>query len=85
MQFCCRPDVAEVELLLWLCYIALQMKGTPSRLLSIWQVSTQSILRPALWEAKKQLAFHTSLTANRDHLLQRPWKRSVFAGLIWLK
>ncbi|MGG6837459.1 UNVERIFIED_CONTAM: hypothetical protein KB577_11125, partial [Streptococcus canis] len=84
-QFLCRPDVAEVELLLWVCYIALELKGTTCRLLSKGRVGPQSILLPALWEAKKQLALHSALTAYREHLLQRPVKRSFFAGLIWLK
>uniref|UniRef100_A0A914S616 Uncharacterized protein n=1 Tax=Parascaris equorum TaxID=6256 RepID=A0A914S616_PAREQ len=47
------------------------------------RVGPQSIFLPALWEAKKQLALHSVLTAYREHLLQRPVKRSFFAGLIW--
>ena len=85
MQFLCRPDLAEVELLLWVCYIGLELKGTTRSLLSKGRVGPQSILLPSLWEAEKQLALQTSLTANREHLLQRPVKRSFFAGLIWLR
>ena len=85
MQFLCRPDLAEAELLLWVCYIALEQKGTTSRLLSKGRVGPQSIFLPALWEAKKPLALHSALTAYWEHLFQRPVKRSFFAGLIWLK
>ncbi|WP_206696050.1 hypothetical protein, partial [Streptococcus pseudopneumoniae] len=84
-QFLCRPDLAEVGLLLWVCYFALELKGTTCSLLSKGRVGPQSILLPALWEAKKQLALHSALTAYREHLFQRPVKRSFFAGLIWLK
>ncbi|MCY7168885.1 hypothetical protein MK528_11035, partial [Streptococcus gordonii] len=84
-QFLCRPDLAEVGLLLWVCYFALELKGTTCRLLSKGRVGPHSILLPALWEAKKQLALHSALTAYREHLFQRPVKRSFFAGLIWLK
>ncbi|RXW85490.1 hypothetical protein CYQ61_12825, partial [Enterococcus faecium] len=49
------------------------------------RVGPQSILLPALSEAKKQLAQQSALTAYREHLFQRPVKRSFFAGLIWLK
>ena len=84
MQFLCRPDLAEAELLLWVCYIALQLQGTTC-ILSEGRVGPQIILLPALWEAKKQLTLHCALTAYREHLLQRPVKRSFFAGLIWLK
>ena len=85
MQFLYRPDPAEVELLLWVCYIALELKGTTCSLLSKGRVRPQSILLPALWEAKKQLALHSALAAYREHLFQRPVKRSFFTGLIWLK
>ena len=85
MHFHCRPDLAEVELLLWVCHIALELKGTTCSLLYKGRVGAQSILLPALWEAKKQLALHSALTAYREHLLQRPVKRSFIAGLIWLK
>ncbi|PWG19713.1 hypothetical protein DF279_16085, partial [Listeria monocytogenes] len=64
---------------------ALELKGTTCRLLSKGRVGPHSILLPALWEAKKQLALHSALTAYREHLFQRPVKRSFFAGLIWLK
>ncbi|WP_206688747.1 hypothetical protein, partial [Streptococcus pseudopneumoniae] len=65
-------------------------KGPPPELHNVdaWDPPlcfTTSILLPALWEAKKQLALHSALTAYREHLLQRPVKRSFFAGLIWLK
>ena len=85
MQFLGRPDLAEVELLPWVCHIALELKGTTCRLLNKGRVGPHSILLPALWEAKKQLALHSALTAYLEHLFQRPVKRSVFAGLIWLK
>ena len=84
-QFIPSPDLAEVELLLWVCHMALELKGTMCWLLSKGRVGPQSLLLPALWEAKKQLALRTSLTANREHLLQRPEKCSFFAGLISLK
>ena len=79
------PDLAEVELLLWGCYFALELQGTKCCHLSKGRVGTRSILLPALWEAKKQPALHSALTAYREHLFQRPVKRSFFAGLIWLK
>ena len=85
MQFLCRPVLAEVELLLWVSSIALELKGTTYRLLSKGRVGPQTILLPALWEAKKQLALHSALTLYREHLFQRPVKRSFFAGLIWMK
>ena len=84
-QFIPSPDLAEVELLIWVCHMALELKGTTCRFLSEGRVGPHSILLPALWEAKKQLAMHSALTAYREHLLQRPVKRSSFAGLIWLK
>ena len=84
-QFLCRPDLADVELLLWVSYIALQLQGTKRCLLSQRRVGPQCILLPARWKAKKQLALHSALTAYREHLLERPVKRSFFAGLIWLK
>ena len=84
-QFLCRPDLAEVGLLLCVSYIALELKGTMCSLLSNGRVGTQRILLPALWQAKKQLTPHTALTAYREHLLQRPLKRRFFAGLFWLK
>ena len=82
MQFLCRPDLAEVQHLLWVSSIALELKGTTYRLLSKGRVGPHGILLPAIWEAKKQLALHSTLTAYREHLLQRPVKRSLFAGLI---
>ena len=85
MKFLYRPDLAEVEFLLLVCYIALELKGTTCSLLSKGRVGPQSILLPALWEAEKQLSLHSSLTAYREHLLQMPVKRSFFAGVIWLK
>ncbi|MBH0334599.1 hypothetical protein BM86_03425, partial [Bacillus thuringiensis] len=51
--------------------------------LSIGADGPQSILLPALWEAKKLVALHSALTAYREHLLQGHVKRSVFAGLTW--
>ena len=78
-------DLAEVELLLCVFFIALELQGTKPRLVSKGGVRSQSILLPALWEAKKQLALHSALTAYRDHHLQRTVTRSSFAGLIWLK
>src|SRR3712207_1321401 len=45
----------------------------------------QSVWLPALWEAKKQLAPHSALPAYRQHLLQRPGKRSCFPDLISLE
>ena len=77
--------MAEVELLLWVCRIDLELKVTTYRLLKEGRGGTQSILLPALWEAKKQLALHSALTGYREHLLQRPVKRSFFACVIWLK
>ena len=71
--------------MLWVCYIALELKGTTCGLNSKGRLGPESILLPALWEAKKQLDLHSVLTAYREHLLQRPVKRSFFAGLIWLK
>ncbi len=85
MQFLCRPDLAEVDLLLWVRYMALQLNDTTCRFLSKVRVGPHSLLLPALWEVKEQLALHSALTAYREHLFQRPVKRSFFAGLIWLK
>ena len=85
MQFLCSPELAEVELLLWVCHIALRLKATWCCLLSKGRVGPQRILLPALWEAKKQLALHSALTPYREHLLERPVKRSSFARLICLK
>src|SRR3712207_157817 len=45
----------------------------------------QSVWLPALWEAKKQVAPHSALTAYREHLLQRPGIRSCFPDLISLE
>ena len=84
-QFLCRPDLAEVELLLWVCYIALELQGTKPCLVSKGGETPLSILLPALWEAKRQLARHRALTSYREYLLQGPMKRSFFAGLIWVK
>ena len=84
-QLLCRPDLAEVELPRWVCYIAIQLQGTKCCLLKKGADGPQSIFVPALLEAKKQIALHSALTAYREHLLQRPVKRSFFAGLIWLK
>ena len=66
-QFLPSPDVAEVELLLWVCYIALELKGTTRSLLSKGRVGPQSILLSALWEAKKQLAL-TVLLQPRENI-----------------
>ena len=77
--------MAEVELLHWVCYIALELKGTTCSLLSKGRVGAQSILLPALWEAKKQLAQHSALTAYREHLVERLVTRRFYAGLIGLK
>ena len=85
MQFLCWPDLAAVELLLCVCYIALELLGTKPCLVSRGEDRPQSSLLPALWEAKTQLARHSALTAYLKHLLQRPVKRSFFAGLIWVK
>ena len=81
-QFHCRPDLAEVDLRLWVCSIALELKGTTCSLLSKGRVGARSILLPALWEPKKHLALHSALTAYREHLFQKPVKRSFFLGLI---
>ena len=35
-QFLCRTDLVAVETLLWVCYIALEQKGTMCSLLSKW-------------------------------------------------
>ena len=43
MQFLGRPDLAEADLLLWVCYIALELKGTTCRLLSKGRVGPHSI------------------------------------------
>ena len=75
----------KVELILWVLFIDLELLRTRPCLVSKGGERPQSILLPALWEAKKQLALHSALTAYREHLLQRPVKRSSFAGLIWLK
>ena len=68
-----------------MCHIALELKGTTCSLLPKERVGAQSIMLPALWEAEKQLALHTAIAAYQEHLLQRPVKRSFYAGLIWLK
>ena len=70
-QFLCRPDLGEVELQLWVCYIAVELKGSRPCLVSKVGERPQSILLPALWEAKKQLALHTALTAYWEHLLKK--------------
>ncbi|KMT45924.1 hypothetical protein AC070_06335, partial [Fannyhessea vaginae] len=54
-QFLCRPDLAEVELLLWVCYIALELKAQCAVVLSKGRVGPQSILLPALWEPRNNL------------------------------
>ncbi|MBH0334118.1 hypothetical protein BM86_00830, partial [Bacillus thuringiensis] len=62
-QFLGRPYLAEVELLLWVCSIGLELKGPKVGLVGKGAGSPQSILLPALWEAKKQLALPSALTA----------------------
>ena len=74
-----------MELLLWMCHIDLELKGTTCRLLKKGRGGTQSIMLPAHLEAEKQLALHSGLTTYREHFLQMPVKRSFLAGLIWLK
>ncbi|MBG9498430.1 hypothetical protein ABE44_04540 [Bacillus thuringiensis] len=84
-QFLGRPDLAEVELLLWACYFGLELPGPKGRLVSKGAESPQSILLPNLWEAKKQLALHSALTAYRQRDRERPVRRSFLEGLIWLR
>ncbi|MBG9498647.1 hypothetical protein ABE44_05770, partial [Bacillus thuringiensis] len=60
-QFLGRPDLAEVGLLLWVCSIGLELKGPKVALVGKGAGSPQSILLPALWEAKKQMALPSAL------------------------
>uniref|UniRef100_A0A914S6L1 Transmembrane protein n=1 Tax=Parascaris equorum TaxID=6256 RepID=A0A914S6L1_PAREQ len=73
-----RPDLAEVELLLCVCYIALELKGTARP-----DLAEVGLL---LWVCYFALELKGTqrlipLTAYREHLFQRPVKRSFFAGL----
>ena len=84
-QFLPSPDLAEVELLL--CRVLHGARAARHKVLPCFHKGRQvpQVQIPALSAAKKQLALHSALTAYREHLLQRPVKRSFFAGLIWLK
>ncbi|MBG9498454.1 hypothetical protein ABE44_04670, partial [Bacillus thuringiensis] len=79
-QFLGRPYLAEVELLLWVCSIGLELPGPKVGLVCKGDERPQSILLPALREAKKHLALPSALTAYREHLLPRPVKRSLLVA-----
>ena len=84
-QFLPSPDVAEVELLL--CRVLHGARAARHKVLPCFHKGRQvpQVQLPALSAAKKQLALHSALTAYREHLFQRPVKRSFFAGLTWVK
>ena len=81
----CGKKTALCDFLLWVCYIVVELKVTKCCLPSKGPEGPQSILPTGFWEAKRKFALHSALTAYQEHLLQRPLKRSFFAGLIWLK
>jgi len=66
-------------------YMGLELKGRKSSLVSSRAERPHSVRLPALWAAEKQLALHCCFTAYREHVLQRPVKRSFFPDLISLK
>ena len=66
-------------------YMGLELKGRKSSLVSSRAERPHSVRLPALWVAEKQLALHCCFTAYREHVLQRPVKRSFFPDLISLK
>ena len=66
-------------------YMGLELKGRKSSLVSSRAERPHIVRIPALWVAEKQLALHCCFTAYREHVLQRPVKRSFFPDLISLK
>ena len=63
-------------------YFALELQGTKSCLGSSRGDRPTQRLTSSSWEAKKQLALHSALTASREHLLYRPVKCSFIPALI---
>ena len=84
-QFLPSLDLAEVELLL--CRVLRCPRVARQNVLHCFLKAgkPESILLPAGLEAKKQLTLHSALRAYREHLLQRPVKRTFFPSLISLK
>ena len=66
-------------------YIALEVEVTKCSVIASKEDKPQTVLLPALWEAKKQLTLHSALTAYREHLSEMPVKRSFFPALDSLK
>ena len=66
-------------------YIALDVEVTKRWITASTGDKPQTVLLPALWEAKKLLLLLSALTAYREHHSDRPVKRSFFASLISLK
>ena len=66
-------------------HIALEVEDTKRGVIAAKGDKPQTVLLPALWEANKQLALHSALTANQEHLSQSPVKRRFFPALISLK
>ena len=62
-------------------YIALEVEGTKHCLSPTNGDKQQTVLITTLWEAKKQLALYSALTAYREHLIQRPVKASFFPAM----